>query len=467
MQEKLSAFVVTYNRAALLESCLRALSFVDELIVVDKSSTDNSAAVAALYADRVEIVPWSPTVEETRAFALSLCQHGWVLFLDDDEILSPETGSYLRNNLGRWDTDIVAIPLRHYILGVHDERAYYWPEMHHRLFRRTAVEFIPTVHGGVALQSARITDIPAESGVCIHHLSYSDVASWIERTNRYTGRPDRRQVDGGKGNLIRFAHDQIDYWMQRTADPSANDYPAAVALLRAIYDMVDRLKAWEVERGLDGAAMLRTAQENLVQAIRERELRAVGDDHDWHRHREPRGSETQGPAAKHGPPAAEVTGAREVPQEARHMEMQSTLVQLRATEAHLRERIEVARKTKLSLTGTRVELDKTITALAETHDDLDATQATLIQTQAALNQSEVALDQTRATLDQTRATLDQTLAALGQTQATLDQTQATLGQTQVYLTRIKLEAERLSGSARLFARQYLPKLWRHLLRRQA
>ena len=30
--------------------------------------------------------------------------------------------------------------------------------------------------------------------------------------------------------------------------------PAAVALLRAIYDMVDRVKEWEVERGLDGAA---------------------------------------------------------------------------------------------------------------------------------------------------------------------------------------------------------------------
>jgi glycosyltransferase involved in cell wall biosynthesis len=63
MREKISAFVVSYNRAALLESCLRAVSFVDELIVVDKSSTDGSASVASRYADRVEVVPWSSTVE--------------------------------------------------------------------------------------------------------------------------------------------------------------------------------------------------------------------------------------------------------------------------------------------------------------------------------------------------------------------------------------------------------------------
>src|SRR6185369_16398107 len=99
MREKLSAFVITYNRASLLETCLRAVSFADELIVVDKSSTDNSTEIAARYADRVEVVPWSPTVEETRAFAASLCRHEWVLCLDDDEILSPATGLYLRNNM--------------------------------------------------------------------------------------------------------------------------------------------------------------------------------------------------------------------------------------------------------------------------------------------------------------------------------------------------------------------------------
>ena len=42
MREKLSAFVISYNRADLLDACLRAASFADELIVVDKSSGDDS-----------------------------------------------------------------------------------------------------------------------------------------------------------------------------------------------------------------------------------------------------------------------------------------------------------------------------------------------------------------------------------------------------------------------------------------
>ena len=263
MREKLSVFVITHNRASLLESCLRAVPFADELIVVDKSSTDGSAAVASRYADRVEVVPWSPTVEETRAFALSLCRHEWIMFLDDDEILSAETGSFLRQALAGTDTDIFTVPLRHYILGVHDERACYWPEAHHRLFRKGAIDFVPTVHGGVVLHSNRIENIPINSGVCIHHLSHPDVASFIERTNRYTGRPDRARIVGDEADLIGFAHGRIDHWLERTVNRSPDEYPVAIALLKAVYDICDRLKTWEEARDLDGAALFQLAQKRL------------------------------------------------------------------------------------------------------------------------------------------------------------------------------------------------------------
>jgi len=266
MPDRISAFVVSHNRASLLESCLRAVSFADELIVIDKSSTDSSADVASRYADRVEIVPWSPTVEETRAFGASLCQHEWILFLDDDEVLSPEAGPYLRQTIGGTDAEIYAIPLRHYILGVHDERACYWPEAHHRLFRKGAIEFISTVHGGTVLKSDRIATIQVDSGVCINHLSHPNVASFIERTNRYTSRPDRVRLSSGDNDLIAFAHDRIDAWWERTPDQPRDGYPAAIALLKAIYEIVDRLKTWEEARGLDGDELFRCVQRRLMTA---------------------------------------------------------------------------------------------------------------------------------------------------------------------------------------------------------
>jgi hypothetical protein len=124
LREKVSAFVVSFNRAAIIGTCLRALRFADEVIVVDKSSTDETPAIAARHADRVITVPWSPTADETRAFALAQCAHEWIVFVDDDECLSPEAVQFIQAELAAPRADIYSLPLRHYILGTHDERAY-------------------------------------------------------------------------------------------------------------------------------------------------------------------------------------------------------------------------------------------------------------------------------------------------------------------------------------------------------
>jgi glycosyltransferase involved in cell wall biosynthesis len=257
---KISAFVIAFNRDTILGTCLRALQFADELIVVDKSSTDGSRAIAEAYADDVVTVPWTPTVEETRTLALSLCRHEWILFMDDDECLSAEAARLVCTELENPTADIYEFPQRHYIIGQHDERAYYWPEHQVRLFRRGAVSFSRTVHAGIVRHSDRVTRFAASDGVCIHHLSHPDVSGWIEKTNRYTSRPDRAGIKAGPEGFAAFAHERIDHWMARTRTEAPGDhapggYPAAVAVLRAIYDMVDAVKAWETETGLSGAGV--------------------------------------------------------------------------------------------------------------------------------------------------------------------------------------------------------------------
>jgi glycosyltransferase involved in cell wall biosynthesis len=250
---KISAFVIAYNRASILGTCLRALRFVDELIVVDKCSTDGSRSIAEAYANDVLTVPWTPTVEETRTLALSLCRHEWILFMDDDECLSAEAEHHIRAELDAPTGEIYEFPLRHYILGRHDERAYYWPEHHVRLFRRGAVTFSRTVHAGIVQHSDRVARFDACDGVCIHHLSHADASGWIEKTNRYTSRPDRVGIKAGAEGFAAFAHERIDHWMARTKDDRPDGYAAAVAVLRAVYDMVDAVKAWEAESGPPGA----------------------------------------------------------------------------------------------------------------------------------------------------------------------------------------------------------------------
>jgi glycosyltransferase involved in cell wall biosynthesis len=267
----ISAFVIAYNRATLLGTCLRSLRFADELIVIDKSSTDETPRVARRYADRVITVPWTPTVEETRGFALEQCRHDWIAFLDDDEMLSPGAIAWLRASRGADSADAVALPLRHWILGAFDANAYYWPQHHIRFFRRGAVIFGPVVHGGMQLRTDRLEQVPVDSGIWIEHLSHADAAQWIERTNGYTSNPARVTAEFEGDDLIDFAHRRIDHWLARSHGSDRNDYVAVVALLWAIYDMVDRVKAWETEHNQDGAGAFRKRCAELERAYDELE----------------------------------------------------------------------------------------------------------------------------------------------------------------------------------------------------
>lgn len=87
----LSAVVLTYNEENILESCLAALDFVDEILVLDSFSTDNTVLIAKSYKARV-IERVFDNYASQRNFALDAVNPNtnWILMVDADEIVTPE-----------------------------------------------------------------------------------------------------------------------------------------------------------------------------------------------------------------------------------------------------------------------------------------------------------------------------------------------------------------------------------------
>jgi glycosyltransferase involved in cell wall biosynthesis len=248
---KISGFVITYNSGPILETCLRSLRFVDELIVVDKSSTDQTPAVAARHADKVITVPWSPLPTETRFVAHDACSHDFILYLDHDECLNVEGIRWVKQNAASHPGKVFRFPKCEYVMGRHDADAYYWPMLNVRAFRRGSAQFVRTLHKEVQERRAsEVYDIPFETGVRIHNLSHKDAHQWIEKTNRYTSERDRVSFFDTTMPLEAFGQERIAYWLAQSR--SRSDYVVAAALLRAVYDIVDRVKLWEAREGVDG-----------------------------------------------------------------------------------------------------------------------------------------------------------------------------------------------------------------------
>ncbi|HEX7010985.1 MAG TPA: glycosyltransferase [Phycisphaeraceae bacterium] len=83
----ISAIVIFRNERRVLERCLQAVRWCDEVIAIDMESSDGSADLARRYADRMFRVPAYPIAEPTRVAAAAQARHDWVLLVDPDEII--------------------------------------------------------------------------------------------------------------------------------------------------------------------------------------------------------------------------------------------------------------------------------------------------------------------------------------------------------------------------------------------
>ena len=88
----LSVCMIVRDEAPVLERCLDSLRAVwDELIVLDTGSTDETPEIARRYTDKVFFMPWEDDFAAARNRAFSYATGDWILSIDADEYLSPQS----------------------------------------------------------------------------------------------------------------------------------------------------------------------------------------------------------------------------------------------------------------------------------------------------------------------------------------------------------------------------------------
>jgi tetratricopeptide (TPR) repeat protein len=110
---RISACLIARNEAANLARCLNSLKgLVDEVVVVDTGSTDETVAIAHSFGATVGHFAWCDDFAAARNAALDLATGDWVLWIDADEELDPASAPALRKavvrpHFGGFDLEIV------------------------------------------------------------------------------------------------------------------------------------------------------------------------------------------------------------------------------------------------------------------------------------------------------------------------------------------------------------------------
>jgi len=87
---KISAFIITKNEAMRVAKAINSLKkIVEEIIVVDSGSTDDTVVIARNLGAKVIFNEWGGYVKQ-KTFGENLCKNDWILNIDADEELSQE-----------------------------------------------------------------------------------------------------------------------------------------------------------------------------------------------------------------------------------------------------------------------------------------------------------------------------------------------------------------------------------------
>jgi glycosyltransferase involved in cell wall biosynthesis len=94
--------MIVKNEAASLPKCLGSVkNIVDEIVVLDTGSTDNTVEIAQQFGAQVYRYQWCDDFSAARNEALKCVTGDWILVLDADEALAPEIVPYLQEAISR------------------------------------------------------------------------------------------------------------------------------------------------------------------------------------------------------------------------------------------------------------------------------------------------------------------------------------------------------------------------------
>lgn len=178
----ISLVIITLNAEKTLERCLNSCHFIQDIVIVDSGSVDNTVTIAKSYGARVVFQEWLGFGLQKK-YAVSLAKHDWVLCLDADEWLSDKLIAILKNLKEENNIFAYYLPRCNQFLGKFLKYGEGYPDWCLRLFNRNYANWSEdNVHESVICDSKYIKKLIGD----LLHESGENLFNYLEKQNKYT-----------------------------------------------------------------------------------------------------------------------------------------------------------------------------------------------------------------------------------------------------------------------------------------
>jgi glycosyltransferase involved in cell wall biosynthesis len=189
---QISAIIITRNEEQRIEKCLRHLSWVDEIVVVDSHSEDRTLAICKVYTDRVYQRAFD-SFQNQKNYALEMARGDWILSVDADEIIGNELRDEILETIKNPGPKKGFLISRANYLLKKPVRYVWGKDIFLRLFMKTEGTFVGSVHEKV------VVDGPVgEILRPLFHYNSDSLEEFIQKNNFYTSFEAKKKYESGE-----------------------------------------------------------------------------------------------------------------------------------------------------------------------------------------------------------------------------------------------------------------------------
>jgi glycosyltransferase involved in cell wall biosynthesis len=192
---KVSAYVLTKNVEKYIKDCIESIKWVDEIVVVDDYSTDNTVEIAKSFGCKV-MQNKLECFGKQRNFALEHCTYQWVVCLDADERLSQHLRKEIEYELKKsLNFDVYIAPRKSKFINKWIMHSGWYPDYRHPiLFNKSKVKYKDQlVHEDVDYKGKKFYF----KGDILHY-PYDSIKSFIKKSDFYSDLRSKEMFQRGE-----------------------------------------------------------------------------------------------------------------------------------------------------------------------------------------------------------------------------------------------------------------------------
>lgn len=186
---KLSLVLATYNEEENIKDCLESVKgLADEVVLIDGSSSDQTAAIARQMGARAFVVPNQMIFHRNKQLGMEKAKGSWILQLDADERVTLELKEEIKKVLKSKSFEKKSqingyyLPRKNFFLGKFLQKGGQFPDYVIRLVKKGKARFpCQSVHEQIR--------VDGETGYLENHLvhfSAPTFSRYLKNANRYT-----------------------------------------------------------------------------------------------------------------------------------------------------------------------------------------------------------------------------------------------------------------------------------------